>query len=81
MIKNTRITCQIKPGVKHEENVKLVCGLYIVSVKAQPIDGKANDAAHQLLAQYFNIAPSNVVLVRGQTSKYKVFDIAMPTAE
>ena len=79
--KNLRITCQIKPGVKHDESVKLVCGLYIVNVKAQPIDGKANDAAQQLLAHHFDVAPSLVVLVRGHTSKYKVFDVTMATNE
>jgi uncharacterized protein YggU (UPF0235/DUF167 family) len=79
--KNLRITCQIKPGVKHEESVKLGCGLYVVNVKAQAIDGKANDAAQQLLARHFEVAPSLVVLVRGHTSKYKVFDVTMATSE
>ena len=79
--KNLRITCQIKPGVKHDESVKLGCGLYVVNVKAQAIDGKANDAAQQLLARHFDVAPSLVVLVRGHTSKYKVFDITMVTSE
>ena len=79
--KNLRITCQIKPGVKHDENVKVVCGLYVVNVKALAIEGKANDAARKLLAHYFDVAPSLVVLVRGHTSKYKVFDVTMTIAE
>lgn len=79
--KNLRITCQIKPGVKHEESVKLICGLYVVNVKAQAIEGKANDAAQQLLAHHFDVAPSMVILVRGHTSKYKVFDVAMAIVE
>jgi uncharacterized protein len=48
---------------------------YTVSVKEEPIQGKANDAVMKLLAEYFKVSKSSVKLVLGSTSKRKVFEI------
>lgn len=47
----------------------------IVSVKATPIDGRANKEIIKLLAKYYNVPQKEVRLVMGATSKNKVFDI------
>ena len=49
--------------------------IYKVSVKEAPVDGKANEAIIKALAEYFDVAKSNVTLVSGQSSKQKVFEI------
>ena len=49
--------------------------VYKVSVKEAPVDGKANQAIVRALATYFDVAPSVVRLVVGQTSKQKIFEI------
>ena len=46
-----------------------------VYIKAPAIEGRANTAAIKLLAKHFKVAPSKVKLVRGATSKYKIFEI------
>ena len=46
-----------------------------VYIKAPAIEGRANAAAIKLLAKHFKVAPSKVKLVRGATSKYKIFEI------
>ena len=48
---------------------------YLISVKAQPIDGRANKAVAETLATYFDVPKSTVVLKRGATSRYKFFQI------
>ena len=48
---------------------------YKVSVKAAPVDGKANEAVIKLLADYFTVPKSAVNLVFGQSSKQKIFEI------
>lgn len=48
---------------------------YKVSVKEAPIDGRANEAIIKALANYFDVSPSNITLITGQTSKQKVFMI------
>lgn len=48
---------------------------YVVKTKAQPVEGKANEAIAKLLAEHFGVARSEVRLIRGATSKQKVFEI------
>lgn len=48
-----------------------------VRVTAPPEDGKANDAVRRLLAKAMGVAPTRLVLVRGATSRDKVFRLAM----
>lgn len=48
---------------------------YNVSVKEPPKEGRANDAVVKILAEYFDVGRSSVKLLRGATSKIKVFDI------
>jgi UPF0235 protein mflv_3569 len=50
-------------------------GTYIIYTKAPAIEGRANAAAIKLLAKHFGVSKSQVRLLRGATSKYKVFDI------
>ena len=40
-------------------------------VRAVPVDGKANAALVKLLSKWFDIAPRNITIVAGQTSRLK----------
>ena len=46
-----------------------------VYIKDPAIEGRANAAAIKLLAKHFKVTSSKVKLVRGVTSKYKIFEI------
>lgn len=71
-----KISVRIKPNSRHrEEVVKNNDDTLTVYVKAPAIEGRANAAAIKLLAKHFKVAPSKVKLVRGATSKYKIFEI------
>ncbi len=71
-----KISVRIKPNSRHrEEVVKNDDDTLTVYVKAPAIEGRANAAAIKLLAKHFKVAPSKVKLVRGATSKYKIFEI------
>lgn len=71
-----KISVHIKPNSRHrEEVVKNDDDTLTVYVKAPAIEGQANAAAIKLLAKHFKVASSNVKLVRGATSKYKIFEI------
>ena len=71
-----KIPATIKPNSRHREEVVVGSdGTYIIYTKAPAIDGRANAAAIKLLAKYFGVPQSQVKLVRGATSKHKVFDI------
>lgn len=47
-----------------------------VFVTAPPDRGKANKATIELLAKHFGLPKTSIVLVRGQTSRNKIFRIA-----
>ena len=66
----------LKPNSRHrEEVVPNDDGLLTIYTKAPAIEGRANVAAAKLLAKHFGVASSKVKLVRGATSKYKVFEV------
>ena len=48
---------------------------FTVSVQAEPVQGRANIAIIQALADYFDIPKSRVVILRGQTSREKIVEI------
>ena len=48
---------------------------YKVYVHESATDGKANEAVRELLAEECNVAKSNVVIVKGETSRNKVIEI------
>ena len=71
-----KISVHIKPNSRHhEEVVKNDDDTLTVYIKAPAIEGRANAAAIKLLAKHFKVASSKVKLVRGATSKYKIFEI------
>lgn len=71
-----KISAHIKPNSRHrEEVVKNDDDTLTVYIKAPAIEGRANAAAIKLLAKHFKVASSKVKLVRGATSKYKIFEI------
>lgn len=66
----------IKPNSKHREEVVVGDdGSLTVFTKAPAVEGKANRAAVQLLADYYKVSKISVSLVRGAASKRKVFNI------
>ena len=71
-----KISVHLKPNSRHREEVVVGDdGVLTIYTKAPVIEGRANLAAAKLLAKHFGVAPSKVKLVRGATSKYKVFEI------
>ena len=70
----TEIAVRVTP--RASRNAVLVDGDAIrVSVTTVPEDGKANAAVVKLLAKALGIAKSRLVLVRGATSRDKVFRV------
>lgn len=47
----------------------------VVSVTAPAVKGKANEAVTELLAKHFKKAKSRIVLLRGEKSRQKLFEI------
>ena len=69
----------LKPNSKHREEVVAGDdGSLMVFTKSPAVEGRANEAATRLLAKYYGVSKSRIRLVRGHTSKHKVFEVDTP---
>jgi hypothetical protein len=70
-----KIFVRAKTGAKKEFVKKVDQSHFVVSVSSHPIKGKANEAIIEVLANYFQIPKSKILLDKGLTSKEKVIEI------
>ena len=70
-----KIFVKAKPAAREEKVEKVDENNFIVSVKEPPVQGRANFAISQALANYFKIPNYQVKLLSGFSSKQKVFEI------
>jgi uncharacterized protein YggU (UPF0235/DUF167 family) len=64
---------RVTPGARRETLERSEDGTIRAHVTAAPEDGKANAAVAALLAMALGVAKSRLVLVRGATSRDKLF--------
>ena len=69
------IRAKVKPSTSRNDIRRRTDGSYEIFVTAAPEKGKANLAAIELLADMFDVRKSLIRIVKGKTSKNKVFAI------
>jgi len=77
LIKETKdgilLKIHVHPGSKKNE----ICGIHgdalKIKIKAPPVDGEANKACREFLADILKISQSNIILKTGATSRNKSF--------
>ena len=67
------VTAKTKARIERVEEVNKTH--LTVSVKQEPIDGKANEAIVKLVAQHLGVSKSALTLRSGAKGKHKVFEI------
>jgi len=71
-----RITLKVVPRSRREGvEGPLADGTYKVHVHAPPVDGAANEAVIEALAEHFHTSKSRVKIVKGETNRNKVAEI------
>lgn len=70
-----KIAVEVKANSKQEAVELIEENTFRVRVRAPPVDGKANDAVIAALAAHFKVSQSAVLLLRGEKSKKKLFEI------
>lgn len=71
-----KITVKVKPNAR-ENSIKLLdTGVYEVKVSIPPEKGKANIKVIELLSKELKIAKSRIILLKGDTSRDKLFGIS-----
>ena len=69
------ISVRVKANARKNDVRELPDGSFEIGVSVPPVDGKANERVAELLASYFKRPRRDVVLVRGASSKHKIFRI------
>ncbi len=70
-----RIKVKVKPNARKEEIKKLDKDYFEVKTTVVPEKGKANKRVIELLSKYFKIPKSRIKLVKGETSREKIFEL------
>lgn len=70
-----RVRVRLIPRAKHEGIVGVHGGQLKVAVHAPPVDGEANDALLEVLADFFGVAQSRLRIIHGLRGKDKVVEI------
>jgi uncharacterized protein YggU (UPF0235/DUF167 family) len=70
-----RLTVSAKPGRK-TSSIEVRAGTIVVAVRERAIDGRANAAIIDAIAQWLGISRSNVVIVHGSAGRQKFVDVA-----
>ena len=69
---SAKISVRVQTGARREELVEVRDGVLLVRVSAPALEGRANRALCRLLAKRLGVAPSRVVIERGQHSRMKL---------
>ncbi|RUM59011.1 MAG: DUF167 domain-containing protein [Persephonella sp.] len=70
-----RIKVKVKPNAKREEIKEIEKDYLEVRTTVVPEKGKANKRVIEILSKYFKIPKSRIRLVRGETSREKIFEL------
>lgn len=70
-----KIKVKVKPNSRQQKIEQSDDGTWIVKLKSQPIDGKANQELIKLLAQYCQVTKKQITIKTGQTTKTKLVEI------
>lgn len=71
-----RFQVRVVPRASNTELVELPGGLLKARLTAPPVEGAANDALVELLAEHFGVRRSQVRIVTGHSARLKVVEIA-----
>ena len=66
---------RVIPNAKKTEFAGYREGELVLRLNAPPVDGKANKAAVEFVSRYFGVSRSAVLVVGGERSRHKIFQI------
>jgi uncharacterized protein (TIGR00251 family) len=70
-----QIDVHLRPRGRRDQLMGMRDGVLRARVTAPPVDGRANKALRRLIAKQVGIAPSRVIVVRGEKSPNKVVKV------
>jgi hypothetical protein len=71
----TRLRVRVQPGAKASQVLGMANGMLRVRIAAPPVEGRANRALEELLAERLDMPQSQVCVVRGAASRSKLVEL------
>ena len=71
-----KLHIRVIPNARRTEFTGRREGELVLRLSAPAIEGKANKAAIEFLAEHFGLPRSRITLVAGEKSRHKVFELA-----
>jgi uncharacterized protein (TIGR00251 family) len=68
----------VQPGAKKSEVAGVHGDALKIRIAAPPVEGKANAALIEFLAEVFGVAKRNVTIIRGETGRRKTLRVEAP---
>ena len=65
----------VKPGTSQEKIIKTSENELTVYLRAKPHDGEANVALIRVLSEYFDVAKTNIKIIRGANARIKTIEL------
>ncbi|NLG67997.1 MAG: DUF167 domain-containing protein [Firmicutes bacterium] len=75
------LSVRLQPGAARSEVAGVQGDALRLRIAAPPVDGRANDAARDFLAERLGVPRSAIVLTRGATARHKLFFVQGLTVE
>ena len=72
---SAQLSVRVIPNAKKDEFAGTREGKWLLRLNAPPIEGKANKAAIEFVSRFFGVPRSAVMLIRGERSRHKIFQI------
>ncbi len=69
-----KLNIKVIPNAKKNEIMNRN-GTTVIKINAPAIDGKANQALVKFLSKHYNVRKSDVKILKGEKSRYKVVEI------
>lgn len=70
-----KISVLVKPNARLDKIERIKEDYYLVWVKEKPKENKANQAVVEVLSAHLGLPKSRIALIKGRSSKHKVFSI------
>jgi len=70
-----KIKVKVKPNAKKNELKEIEPDYYEIRVTVVPEKGKANKKVVEILSKHLKVPKSRIKLIKGETSKEKIFEI------
>ena len=75
MTRMRRLSVRVKPGSRVSELIDRGDGTWLARVRAQPVDGTANEELRALIAHEFGLRKAQVSIRSGASGRAKVVEI------